>query len=79
MCIIAKSSLVGFFCGWFLDLLDIHEHSGGLQLALLSIGEKQASCKSLQNYLVMLSIDLATFVVSIFRALLGLGWDYLEV
>ena len=35
---------------------------GGLQLALVAIGEKQPGCNLTQNCLMTLCIDLATFV-----------------
>ena len=40
---------------------DVHECSECLQLALMAANEKPPGCKSPHDWLVMLSIDLATF------------------
>ena len=45
----------------FSGLSDIHEHLGGLQLALVAIGKKQPGCNLPHNCLMMLCIDVATF------------------
>ena len=54
-----------------------HEQFNDLQFALLAIDEKQATCKSPHDWLVMLFTDLATFCS--LGALLGLNWGHSEV
>ena len=49
-------SVTGFF-SWS----DVHECSGGLQLALMAVGEKQPGCNLPHNCLMILCIDLSTF------------------
>ena len=60
MCVLLPTALA-FSVAGFADLSDIHKHSGGLQLAVPSISEQQASCKSPHNCLVMLSIGSIIF------------------
>ena len=45
----------------FTGLSDVHECSGGLQLALVAIDEKQPGRNSSHNCLMLLCIDVATF------------------
>ena len=44
----------------FSSLFDIHECSGGLQMAPSSLDKKTAGCNSPHDWLMSLAIDLAT-------------------
>ena len=48
----------------FWGVSDVHEFPQCLQLALVAVNEKPPGCNLPHNYLVMLSSDLATFVLS---------------
>ena len=62
MCVLLPiANQLAFSEAAFSGLSDVHEHSGGLQLALVAIGKKQPGCNSSHNYLMILCIDLATF------------------
>ena len=62
MCVLLSTANQSAFSeAAFSGLSDVHERLGGLQLALVVIGEKQPGCNSSHNCLMILCIDLATF------------------
>ena len=76
MCVLLPiANQSAFSVAAFSGLSDIHKCSGGLQLVLVAIGEKQPGCNSPRNCLIMLCIDwLLLWYFELCGTLSGVIW-----